>query len=378
MQNHNDEDNIYYLDDRDDDNDKNESSLSKNNFLSIEDESESDDSFDSNEFRSTANLINSFFDEEAIMSWSDQISTFARSLVWAAFTDDSGDLHEIGKGLTFTIILGVILGLIVPPNFSLNTDWYPYLSNILGYTYFVAWSISWYPQIILNYNRKETDGLSVDLSILVVLGFLAYTVYTSAFFWSSSIKEIYSDHHNGEEVLVQSNDVAFCIHALIMSIFTLGQIGYYDGFRKRPPAKATVMFVLISLAITALYALLILVAHRGFFSWINFLYGLSYLKVIITFIKYFPQAFLNYSRKSTVGWNVWSVVLDFFGGLLSLLQLVLDCWNKNDFSGITGDIPKFFLSLLSMSFDVSSIIHLFHCPHLVLVTSKFYLNYFSI
>lgn len=36
------------------------------------------------------------------------------------------------------------------------------------------------------------------------------------------------------------------------------------------------------------------------------------------------QVVLNYQRQSTVGWNIWNVLLDFEGGLLSLVQLLLD------------------------------------------------------
>ena len=34
-----------------------------------------------------------------------------------------------------------------------------------------------------------------------------------------------------------------------------------------------------------------------------------------------PQVFLNYRRQSTEGWNVHNVLLDFGGGLLSLVQV---------------------------------------------------------
>lgn len=36
------------------------------------------------------------------------------------------------------------------------------------------------------------------------------------------------------------------------------------------------------------------------------------------------QVVLNYQLKSTRGWNVWNVLLDFEGGLLSLVQMLID------------------------------------------------------
>lgn len=40
-------------------------------------------------------------------------------------------------------------------------------------------------------------------------------------------------------------------------------------------------------------------------------------------MKYIPQVLLNARRKSTKGWTIWNVLLDLFGGLLSVLQVML-------------------------------------------------------
>jgi cystinosin len=56
---------------------------------------------------------------------------------------------------------------------------------------------------------------------------------------------------------------------------------------------------------------------------ISWLTWLSYIKIIVSLIKYIPQVLLNVSRKSTVGWNIWNIYLDFSGGVLSTLQLFL-------------------------------------------------------
>jgi len=55
------------------------------------------------------------------------------------------------------IVFGILFGLVTPPNDDLSSG-YRYFSNCIGYTYFLAWSISFYPQIILNYYRKTTVG----------------------------------------------------------------------------------------------------------------------------------------------------------------------------------------------------------------------------
>lgn len=39
------------------------------------------------------------------------------------------------------------------------------------------------------------------------------------------------------------------------------------------------------------------------------------------------QAWYNYRRKSTIGWSIGNILLDFTGGSLSLLQMFLDAYN---------------------------------------------------
>lgn len=41
-------------------------------------------------------------------------------------------------------------------------------------------------------------------------------------------------------------------------------------------------------------------------------------------------------RKSTVGWSIGNVLLDFTGGVLSMLQMILIAWNTDDFTSFLG------------------------------------------
>lgn len=50
------------------------------------------------------------------------------------------------------------------------------------------------------------------------------------------------------------------------------------------------------------------------------------------------------------------MLLDFTGGILSVAQLVFDCYRHDDWSGITGNIAKFLLGFLSMFFDIIFIV----------------------
>ena len=46
----------------------------------------------------------------------------------------------------------------------------PILSAIFGWIYFLCWSLSFYPQALLNWRRQSTSGTTVDFPFLNVLG----------------------------------------------------------------------------------------------------------------------------------------------------------------------------------------------------------------
>ena len=75
--------------------------------------------------------------------------------------------------------------------------------------------------------------------------------------------------------------------------------------------------------------------------------------------KYIPQVVANFRRKSTIGWSIYQQLLDFSGGLLSLLQLVIDSSLQADWSGLTGNPIKFGLSNISLFFDIIFILQHF-------------------
>ena len=65
--------------------------------------------------------------------------------------------------------------------------------------------------------------------------------------------------------------------------------------------------------------------------------------------------YLNFKRKSTVGWNIYNIMLDFTGGLFSLLQQLIDTLRTGSnqfFSGGGFNIVKFILSVCSIVFDL--------------------------
>ena len=98
--------------------------------------------------------------------------------------------------------------------------------------------------------------------------------------------------------------------------------------------------------------IILILAISSVIVWLDFLFYCSYVKLGITLIKYMPQAFMNFRRKSTVGWSIGNILLDFTGGTLSMLQMFLIAYNNDDWSSLFGDPTKFGLGFFSVAFDI--------------------------
>ncbi|KIV83092.1 hypothetical protein PV11_05147 [Exophiala sideris] len=244
------------------------------------------------------------------------------------------------------------------------------VSKLLGWIYTIAWSASFYPQPWMNWNRKSTLGLTIDFPLLNVLGFLCYSISTCSFMYSPAIRDQYAARHPlSPEPTVQFNDVAFGVHAVVLVVLTYSQFfPELWGFKVSPRQTASKPVlgifwgsILATLVVTAI------VLHRSGWqqqdpqgwAWIDVLYTLGYVKLICTFVKYIPQVILNFNRKSTVGWSIEQILCDITGGVLSLMQLVIDASFQGDWSGITGNSLKFGLSNISIAFDVIFIVQHF-------------------
>ncbi|ORY64603.1 PQ loop repeat-domain-containing protein [Leucosporidium creatinivorum] len=223
------------------------------------------------------------------------------------------------------------------------------ISHLLGWLYTAAWSLSFYPQALLNYRRKSVSGLSLDFLVLNPLGFACYSTYNLVLLWSPVARHQYAQRHHGRSPEVRVNDVAFAVHALVLSLITLGQAYVY----KRDPGQRVSPYtrLLVAGTLTGIFVATIVSATTAHFEWLDLLYLLSYIKLALSLLKLLPQAWLNYQRKSTIGWSIENVVLDFSGGVLSLIQLVLDSWVSGDWKGITGNPGKLGLSFLAIGFD---------------------------
>lgn len=268
------------------------------------------------------------------------------------------------------LLLGGLVGLLVPAPLGTGADPSPWgrVSQVLGWLYFFAWSFSFWPQILLNFRRKKCTGLSLDYQVLNWVGFGCYAAFNVTLFWSEEVKAQYASAHDGKASAVELNDVLFALHALLATTITLFQVAWYRrgtalDLALRPQPR-TVVDRVIRVGVVCFCGLLVplltgqaiacawLKRSTGALSWLGLLESLAEVKVVISVMKYCPQVYLNAARRSTVGWNIWNVLLDLTGGVLSVAQLLVDGASRSDWSAITGDPGKLLLGNVSIGFDL--------------------------
>nr|CCA17087.1 Lysosomal Cystine Transporter (LCT) Family putative [Albugo laibachii Nc14] len=278
----------------------------------------------------------------------------------------SSDRLRIFSVSALILLAGVILGLLLDVNENVPKP-YNRISSIIGWVYFMCWSISFYPQVILNYQRKTVVGLSLDYTVLNLLGFACYAAFNCSFYFSSIVQQQYIEQHHGNRNAVELNDVFFSLHAAALTAVSLYQCAIYPQGDQRI-SKATLTWTSATIVTSLVFGLAIWISGNpscSFFKVINLLYLLSYVKLCTTLTKNIPQILLNQSRQSTVGWNIWNVLLDIAGGILSVGQQVLDSWSTNDWAAITGNPVKFGLGFVSIVVDTVFIVQ-----HFVLYTER--------
>jgi cystinosin len=115
------------------------------------------------------------------------------------------------------------------------------ISKVLGWLYFISWSLSFYPQPFINWKRKSTQGLTIDFPTLNLLGFTAYGIVTAAFLWSPVVREQYAQRHKeSPEPTVRFNDWVFAAHAFVLCAITYSQFWpALWGFQRSGRQKAS-------------------------------------------------------------------------------------------------------------------------------------------
>jgi cystinosin len=238
--------------------------------------------------------------------------------------------------------------------------------------------------VIENHKRRSTDGLSLDYLMYSLVGYLCYAAYTGSLYFSPGIQAAYQVAHAGSPPDVQLADFLFAAHAVACTCYTIYQCLQYGSSsssggsslsadsrspgssRKQqqqqlsPWAVGTGAVVLASILGYSQHI------HNtcdtsDCASWLPLLAYLGLIKVSMTLIKYTPQAWMNFKRRSTDGWQINNVLLDLLGGVLSFTQIGVDAMARHDLSVVTGNPAKLGIAAISIAFDL-----LFIAQHYVL------------
>ncbi|XP_077058834.1 cystinosin [Siphateles boraxobius] len=222
------------------------------------------------------------------------------------------------------------------------------INQIIGWIYFLAWSVSFYPQAFENWKRRSVVGLNFDFLALNLTGFIAYSVFNVGLFWVTYIQEEFLKKDPNGVIPVDANDVFFSLHAVVLTLVYICQCAIYERGGQKV-SKVAIGLLVIGWTF-AFVSLFVAVAQK--ISWLDYLYYFSYIKLGVTLVKYIPQAYMNYCRQSTKGWSIGNVLLDLTGGSFSLIQMFLQAYNNDKWKFIFGDPTKFGLGVFSIFFDV--------------------------
>ncbi|XP_053177743.1 cystinosin isoform X2 [Scomber japonicus] len=223
---------------------------------------------------------------------------------------NNSDLNSLPVRIRFMVVHSNVLSVI---------------GEVIGWIYFLAWSVSFYPQALENWKRKSVVGLNFDFLALNLTGFIAYSVFNIGLFWVPDIKEGFLKKNPNGINPVNANDVFFSLHAFLLCVVYISQAAVYE--RGGQKVSWTALVLLLIGWTFALVSLFLAVAKQ--ITWLDYLYYFSYIKLAVTLIKYVPQAYMNYRRQSTEGWSIGNVLLDFTGGTLSILQMILQSYNND-------------------------------------------------
>jgi cystinosin len=250
--------------------------------------------------------------------------------------------------------MGVTLGLVAPVDASIPAP-YTRLSCVMGWTYFAAWSISFYPQLYENWRRQSVVGLSLDFVIYSFLGFFCHSVYTIGMLCSATVRAAYRQMHETDND-VAANDAVFAVHAMLVTGVVMYQCCRYPKGDQKVSTLCQSVSVILVVGIAAGAGAIAHLQSAGSAAasvmWLYYMYAMSALKLASTVVKYIPQVIMNHVARSTKGWSIGNVLLDVVGGLLSIGQSVLNSVVRHDWSVLLGNPLRFALGFYSILFDI--------------------------
>ena len=177
---------------------------------------------------------------------------------------------------------------------------------------------------------KSKKGLSINFLILNTLGYICYTLY-------NAYGLIYSARYSPQ---VHLSDLLISLFSLSLLTFSITIWIIYPK-NKNHPELFWNLFVVASLASIICYWIFFADNIEDLFEF------LGMQKVFLTIVKYCPQVYHIWVKRSTWGFSIWYVNLDMIGSVCNTLQIVVDI--ENDKIGM--NYAKFGLGFVGIFFD---------------------------
>ncbi|KAI5443362.1 cystinosin homolog isoform X2 [Lathyrus oleraceus] len=201
---------------------------------------------------------------------------------------------------------------------SWNSDILKVEYSVFGWIAFVAWSTSFYPQLFMNFSRKSVVGLNFNYLLLNNTKQSLYLIYNASLYFSSTLQFQYHKKYGFDQRGNQS--ISKITMGIITMVWVTAGVCFFIAF----PSN----------------------------SWLWLVTIFNTMQVLLASIKYIPQAVMNFMLKSTDGFCIGNVFLDFIGGISNVAQMVTQSIDQNSLVNFYGNLGKVLLSLVTLFFDI--------------------------
>lgn len=151
-------------------------------------------------------------------------------------------------------------------------------AEVVGWGYFVAWTISFFPQIYENFRRRSVVGLSFDMVTYFMLSYITYGIYNSVVYFDVDIQRQIIGHSKQSNP-VKLCDFIFAAFAFLCQVTICVQCFVFERGNQKIHISTKVLCSLTLLAAAVLFAV-------AYFKCISLLFVLEfcgYVKMVVSF-----------------------------------------------------------------------------------------------
>jgi len=152
------------------------------------------------------------------------------------------------------------------------------IADIVGWGYFIAWTISFFPQIYENCRRKSAVGLSFDMVTYFMLSYIAYGIYNTVVFFDSDIqRQILGHSHQSNPVKLV--DFIYTAFGFLCQVIICVQCVMFERGSQTVHISTKLVCFLVLLAL----AVMSVVAYFKYLTWLFVLEYCGYVKMAVSF-----------------------------------------------------------------------------------------------